>query len=330
MLLESLERDADLSPATRRRRGRRPPAAPGQPPRGRGVVPRPSRDRGAPGAGTGRHQRAAAHGHHRARQHDVARSAVPQPARVGAVAAVPAADARERGHRSAPAAARAARTTQLPAELQGDAPLRRRRDDGGHRAARHGVPRAAVHASGLRLPRLVARRRHDGRRYEYHRRVVKLLRVATSAATCGCSRRRTTTSTSRRSSSAYPGRAVRHDAPRPGEVGAVVGEHRVDHLPEPRRANATCTDSVGRCPNTSVIGVEHAIAARARLGEDRFLDVHHRELDRRPDGHRAARLRVPRPRARARRSSRRSLDWQRTQPLGRARARTTTPPSSSA
>ena len=39
---------------------------------------------GAPGARTGRHQRAAAHGHHGARQHDVARSAVPLPARVGA------------------------------------------------------------------------------------------------------------------------------------------------------------------------------------------------------------------------------------------------------
>ena len=26
------------------------------------------------------------------------------------------------------------------------------------------------------------------------------------------------------------------------------------------------------------VGVEHAIAARARLGEDRFVDVHHRDL----------------------------------------------------
>ena len=50
VLLESLERDADLEPGDRRRRDRRPPAAPRQPARGRGVVPRPSRDRGAPGA----------------------------------------------------------------------------------------------------------------------------------------------------------------------------------------------------------------------------------------------------------------------------------------
>ena len=39
---------------------------------------------GARGARTGRHQRTAAHRHHRARQHDVARSAVPLPTRLGA------------------------------------------------------------------------------------------------------------------------------------------------------------------------------------------------------------------------------------------------------
>ena len=48
-----------------------------------------------------------------------------------------------------------------------------------------------------------------------------------------------------------PRRAVRDDAPRSGEVGAVVGEHRVDDLPARRRASATCTDSAARCRTTS-------------------------------------------------------------------------------
>ncbi len=147
-------------PRDRRRRDRRSPATPRQPPRGRGVVPRASRDRGARGAGAGRHQRTPAHRHHGPRQHDVARSAVPRPARVGAIAAVPAADDRERGHGSATAAARGGERAAVGRAAR-DAPLRRRRDDGGHRAARHGVPRAAVHASRLRLSRLVARRGHD-------------------------------------------------------------------------------------------------------------------------------------------------------------------------
>ena len=42
------------------------------------------------------------------------------------------------------------------------------------------------------------------------------------------------------------------------------------------------------------VGVEHAIAARARIGEDRFLDVHHREFVADPMGTVRARLRVPR------------------------------------
>ena len=45
------------------------------------------------------------------------------------------------------------------------------------------------------------------------------------------------------------------------------------------------------------VGVEHAIAARARIGEDRFLDVHHRDLIADPMGTVRARLRLPRARA---------------------------------
>ena len=57
-----------------------------------------------------------------------------------------------------------------------------------------------------------------------------------------------------------------------------MGEHRVDHPPRPPRASATCTGSAARCPSICASACEHAIAARARLGEDRFLDVHHRDL----------------------------------------------------
>ena len=47
------------------------------------------------------------------------------------------------------------------------------------------------------------------------------------------------------------------------------------------------------------VGVEQAIAARARIGEDRFHDVHHREFVADPMGVGAARLRLPRLRAHA-------------------------------
>ena len=40
----------------------------------------------------------------------------------------------------------------------------------------------------------------------------------------------------------------------------------------------TCEDSVGRCPNISVSAWRTPSRARARLGEDRFLDVHHHAL----------------------------------------------------
>ncbi len=93
VLLESLARDAaDLTPAGDCRRRRWLPSSPREPPRSGGVVPRPPRDRGPLRAGPDRHQRSAPHRHHGDGQHDVARSAVPLSARVGAGATVPATD----------------------------------------------------------------------------------------------------------------------------------------------------------------------------------------------------------------------------------------------
>ena len=93
------------------------------------------------------------------------------------------------------------------------------------------------------------------------------------------------------------GRALRHDAPRSGQ-----GRCR------PRRASCRRSSRppqgerdlhrLGREVSEHLrVGVENAIAARARIGEERFLDVHHRELIADPMGTRAARLRLPRPRA---------------------------------
>ena len=97
-----------------------------------------------------------------------------------------------------------------------------------------------------------------------------------------------------------------------------MGEHRVDHLPAPRRANATCTGSAAEVSEHLRVGVEHAIAARARLGEERFLDVHHRELIADPMGtvrriyeFLGLELRPSVEQA--------ILDWQRGQPVRRAR-----------
>ena len=132
VLLESLERDADLSPRDRRRRRRRPPPAPGEPARGRGVVratiPRSTSSRcagpidinGLPRTGT----TALANMLSLDPQFRCLRQ-------WEQVAAVPAADDRGRGHRSASAAARPGERA-APARAEGDAPLRRRRDGRGH------------------------------------------------------------------------------------------------------------------------------------------------------------------------------------------------------
>ena len=102
--------------------------------------------------------------------------------------------------------------------------------------------------------------------YDYHRRVVQALAVATSAATSGCSRHPTTTSTWRRSGGVSR-RALRHDAPRPGKVGAVVGEHRVDHPPGRRgrsRPAPARSGGVGAPPGRSGAHHRRTRAASAR------------------------------------------------------------------
>ena len=86
--------------------------------------------------------------------------------------------------------------------------------------------------------------------YAYHRRVVQLLQSrapAGSLAVQGAAPQVPPRGDRRGLSR----RALRDDAPRSGQVGAVVGEHRVDHLPDRRTASATCTGSAGRCRTTS-------------------------------------------------------------------------------
>ena len=66
--------------------------------------------------------------------------------------------------------------------------------------------------------------------YDYHRRIVKLLqsrRPPDLLAVQGAAPQLRPGS----DPGGLPRRALRDDAPRPGEVGAVLGEHRVDHLP---------------------------------------------------------------------------------------------------
>ena len=225
--------------------------------------------------GPGRHQRAAAHRHHRARQHDVARSAVPR----GCVGGSSRSRVRLRRSTARPpirggCSSRGERAAV--ARTQGDAPLRRRRDDGGHRAARDGVPRAAVHAARVRLPRLVARRRPD----------VDLRR--TTAASCKLLQ-------SRRPPDLWLFKAPHHNFHLEAIVSAYpdvrfVMTHRDPAKSVPSWASIVSTifprpqgerdlRRLGREVSEHLrVGVENAIAARARLGEDRFLDVHHRDL----------------------------------------------------
>ena len=196
VLLESLATDAGLAPSHRRGRGRPAPDPAHQPAARRAVVPRPPRGRRRAGRGAGARHRAPPHRHHRPRQHALARPAVPQPAHVGAAQPGAAAGARRRARRPPPPGLRR-RDRGAAARGPRHAPLRGRRQRGGQRRARHGLPRPAVHAAGLRLPPLVA----GGRLH----RVLRLpppggqaARLAAAARTAGSTRRPTTSSTSTR------------------------------------------------------------------------------------------------------------------------------------
>ena len=155
------------------------------------------------GARTGRHQRPAAHRHHRAGQHAVARSAVPLPARVGAGAAVPAADDRGRGRPIRGALQLARENEQLSPELKAmhlydvDATMEDTELLG---MAFHGqqytLPVYGYHA-WWRAADLTADVRVPPAGGE-------AAAVASARPTSGCSRRRTTTSTSKRSSPPIP------------------------------------------------------------------------------------------------------------------------------
>ena len=71
----------------------------------------------------------------------------------------------------------------------------------------------------------------------------------------------------------------------PAKVGAVVREHRVGVSSRRRSGERDLHRLGGRCPSTCASAWSTRIAARARIGEDRFLDVHHRDLIADPDGH---------------------------------------------
>ena len=73
-------------------------------------------------------------------------------------------------------------------------------------------------------------------------------------------------------------RALRDDAPRSGEGRCRRGRASSRRSSRPRDGERDL-HRLGREVSEHLrVGVEQAIAARARLGEDRFLDVHHREL----------------------------------------------------
>ena len=170
-----------------------------------------------------------------------------------------------------------ARTKRAPGRAQGHAPLRRRRHHGGHRAARHGLPRPAVSRCPVYGYHAWWRGADADRDLQYHRRVVKLLQ-------------------SQRPPDLWLFKAPHHNFHLEAIVSAYpdtrfVMTHRDPAQGRCRRGRASCRRS---CPpadgerdlhrlgrevsNHLRVGVEHAIAARARIGEDRFLDVHHRDL----------------------------------------------------
>ena len=115
--------------------------------------------------------------------------------------------------------------------------------------ARYGVPRAAVHPA----------------RYGYHAwwrdadpTEVRLPPPGgksywgpTAHRICGCSRRRTTSSTWRRSCPPTPS-ALPDDPPGPREVGAVLHELGVLHLSHPPPLSSTSAGSAGRSPSICV------------------------------------------------------------------------------
>ena len=212
------------------------------------MVRRPSGDRRAPGARSGRHQRPAAHRHHRARQHAVARPAVPQPAPVGAGAAVPAAD----DSRARPPIPRRLQldreNEQLPAELKAmhlyevDATVE---DTWLLGMAFHGqqytVPVYGYHA-WWRTADLTATYAVPPAGREAAAVAAPAGPLAVQGAAPQLPPRGDRGRLSRR--------ALRDDPPRPGQGGAVVGEPGVDDLPRRARPSATCTGSVARCRTT--------------------------------------------------------------------------------
>ena len=142
--------------------------------------------------------------------------------------------------------------------------------------------------------------------------------VAAAARTSGCSRRRTTTSTSRRSSAAYPDarfvmthRDPAKSVPSWASLVSTIFPDAADRArPAPARPR-------GVEPPPRRCGAGHRGPRAHRRGPlPRRAPP---RADRRPDGHGAPRLRLPRARAHARRSSRRSRDWQVGQPVRRAR-----------
>ncbi len=168
---------------------------------------------------------------------------------------------------------------------------------------------------GVRLPRVVAhRRRAAGVRLPPSRG--EAARVTASAAPAGCSRRRTTTSTSRRSSppTPTPRFVMTHRDP----VKAVPSWASLVSTIFPETAGGLDLHRLGReVSNHLRVGVEQAIAARARIGDDRFHRRAPPGVRRRPHGCRARRLRVPRLRAHAvGRADHRRVD--RGEPLRRA------------
>ena len=235
-----------------------------------------SRDRRPPGARADRHQRAAAHGDHCAREHAVPRSAVPVPARVGAGATVSASGRGSRGRRSATPVALEDEHAHLPTEMKAmhlydvDATMEDTELLG-----------MAFHGQQFTLP---VYGYHDVVAYRRRHRRIRVPPPCGQAAAVGARTEPLAVQGAapqlppRRDRRRVPRRQVRDDPSRSGEVGAVVGQHRVDDLPARGQASAICTDSDGRWRTTSASVWRHAIAARARLGEDRFVDVHHRDL----------------------------------------------------
>ena len=102
-----------------------------------------------------------------------------------------------------------------------------------------------------------------------------------------------------------------------------MGEHGVGDLPAPDGERDL--HRLGREVSEHLrVGVERASTARARLGEDRFLDVHHRELVADPLGTVRRDLRRSSTSSSTPRSSRRSSMAQPTAPA--PTAPTATPP----